>query len=180
MLTTPAARVRPLRPRTAGVGSLSLERRLAFLQESTKSLFRVRHREESVLQLPLQRETLVHRHLDSLGHRSLDEADRARRVLRIREAFRERHRLLPELLPWEYAVQEAPVERLFRREHPSGRHEVDRAALPDEAGRPIRHAPSEATRRSVDIAISRPPPTQCPSIAAMNSFGVLSSLFSVS
>src|SRR2546426_937757 len=45
---------------------------------------------------------------------------------------------------------------------------------------PLRHAPSDATRRSVAIAISRPPPTQWPSIAAMKSFGVLSILFSVS
>src|SRR2546426_4750873 len=48
------------------------------------------------------------------------------------------------------------------------------------SGRPMRHAPSEASRRSVAIAISSPPPTQCPSMAAMKSFGVLSILFSVS
>src|SRR5207249_601711 len=48
------------------------------------------------------------------------------------------------------------------------------------SGNPTRQAPSEATRRSVAIAISRPPPTQWPSIAAMKSFGVLSILFRIS
>src|SRR3989441_3090017 len=48
------------------------------------------------------------------------------------------------------------------------------------SGNPSRQAPSEARRRSVAMAISSPPPTQCPSIAAMKSLGVLSILLSVS
>ena len=48
------------------------------------------------------------------------------------------------------------------------------------SGRPILPAPARATRRSAAIATSSPPPTQCPFSAAITSFGVCSSRFSVS
>src|SRR2546425_7727004 len=121
-------------------GSLALEHGLAFLEERPEPFLRIGHREEAVLQFPLEGKTLVHRHLESFRDGSLDEADCPGGMLRIREALRERHRLVPELRAGGYAVQEAPVERLFRRQHPTGRHQIDRAALADEAREALRAA----------------------------------------
>ena len=58
-------------------------------------------------------------------------------MLRIRQGLREGHRLLPEFRPREDAVEEAPFEGVLRRDHAPGRHEVDCAALADEAGEPL-------------------------------------------
>ena len=44
------------------------------------------------------------------------------------------------------------------------------------SGRPMRYEPSAAIRKSQQSAISRPPPRQCPLIAATTTFGVLSNL----
>src|SRR2546428_586683 len=118
--------------------SLPLERWLALLQERAKAFFRIGHREEAILQFSLEREALVHRHLEAFRDRALDEADRARGVLRIRQAVREGHRLLPELRSGEDPIQEAPVERLFRREHSARGHEVDRATLADKPRESLR------------------------------------------
>src|SRR6266508_8819 len=62
--------------------SLPLERRFPLLEERAESLFRVGHREQPVLQLPLECEAFVHRHLEALRHGSFDESDGPRRVLR--------------------------------------------------------------------------------------------------
>src|SRR5438093_3551682 len=79
--------------------SLPLKCRLALLQERAKAFFRIGHREEAVLQLPFESQALVHRHLGPFRHGPFDESDRPSRVLGIREAFREGHRLLPEFRP---------------------------------------------------------------------------------
>src|SRR5438128_11735350 len=113
-------------------GSLALEHWLAFLEERPEPFLRIGHREEAVLQFPLEGKPFVHRHLESFHDGSLDEADCARGVLRIRQALRERPRLVPELRAREYAVQEAPVPRLFRGDHPTRRHHIARPALADE------------------------------------------------
>src|SRR5688572_27078045 len=90
--------------------SLSLELRSALFQEGPESLLRIGHGEEPVLQLPFEGETLVERHLRPLRHGSLDESHRSSGMLRVREALREGHRLVPELRPWEDAVEQAPFE----------------------------------------------------------------------
>src|SRR2546426_392574 len=120
--------------------SLALEHGLAFLEERAEPFLRIGHREEAVLQFPLEGKPFVHRHLESFHDGSLDEADCARGVLRIRQALRERHRVVPELGAREYAVQQAPLQRLFRGEHPTGRHQIDPPALADETRQALRAA----------------------------------------
>src|SRR2546428_2591115 len=121
-------------------GSLALEHGLAFLEERPEPFLRIGHREEAVLQFPLEGKPFVHRHLESLPHGSLDEADCARGVLRIRQAPPGRHRLVPELRPPGYAGPETPIQRLFRGEHPNRRHLIDRADLADETRQALRAA----------------------------------------
>src|SRR5437867_10017396 len=131
----PAPRRRP-RSRT----SLPLEGWLSLLEERAEALLRIGHREEAILQLAFEGEAFVHRHLEAFRDRPLDEADRASGVPRIRQAFRKGHRLLPELRPREDAVEQAPLERFLRSDHAACRHQVDRAALPDEPRQPLRPA----------------------------------------
>ena len=61
-------------------------------------------------------------------------------MLRIRQAFRKGHRLLPELRAREDAVEQAPLERFLRSDHAACRHQVDRAALANEPRQPLRTA----------------------------------------
>src|SRR3989442_1186638 len=131
----PAQRLRP-RSRT----SLPLEGRLSLLEECAEALLRIGHREEAILQFAFEGEALVHRHLEAFRDGPLDEANRASGVLRIRQAFCEGHRLVPELRPREDAVEQAPLERFLRGDHAARRHQVDRAALPDEPRQPLRAA----------------------------------------
>src|SRR2546428_153025 len=121
-------------------GSLALEHGLAFLEERPEPFLRIGHREEAVLQFPLEGKPFVHRHLESFHDGSLDEADCARGVLRIRQAPPGRHRLVPELRPPGYAGPETPIQRLFRGEHPNRRHLIDRADLADETRQALRAA----------------------------------------
>src|SRR5712692_1477325 len=118
--------------------SLALENGFAFLEEGAETLLRIGHREEAILQFAFEREAFVHRHLGPFRHGPFDESHRARGVLRIRQALRKGHRLLPELRSREDAVEEAPVERFFRGEHAPGRHEVDGPALPDQPRETLR------------------------------------------
>src|SRR5919197_5261370 len=84
---------------------LALEFRRSLFEERLESFLGVRHREQSVLQLPFEGQALVHGHFDPFRHGPLDEADRAPGVLRIREPLCEGHRLFPELRPREDAVE---------------------------------------------------------------------------
>src|SRR5713226_3607319 len=93
--------------------SLALERGFAFLEERAEPLLRIGHREEAILQFAFEREAFVHRHLGPFRHGPFDESDRARGVLRIRQALRKGHRLLPELRSREDTVEEAPIERFL-------------------------------------------------------------------
>src|SRR5439155_25983321 len=130
--------------------SLPLEGWLSLLKERAEALLRIGHREEAILQLAFEGEAFVHRHLEALRDRPLDEADRASGVLRICQAFRKGHRLLPELRPREDAVEQAPVERFLRSDRAACRHQVDRAALPDEPRQPLSPAgPGEYGRRDL-------------------------------
>src|SRR2546427_9773172 len=45
--------------------SLPVEGRLALLQDGAEAFLRIGHREEAILQFPLEREAFVHRHLDA-------------------------------------------------------------------------------------------------------------------
>src|SRR5207245_11542983 len=141
----PAPRQRP-RSRS----SLPLEGWLSLLEERAEALLRIGHREEAILQLAFEGEAFVHRHLESFRDRPLDETDRASGVLRIRQAFRKGHRLVPELRPREDAVEQAPLERFLRGDHAPCRHQVDPAALPDEPRQPLRTAgPAEYAQRAL-------------------------------
>src|SRR5207249_3948769 len=56
----------------------------------------------------------------------------------------------------EHAVEQAPVEGVFRGDHAPRRHEVDGAALPDEPGEPLR-APSSRQYTEGDLRQSDSP-----------------------
>src|SRR3989442_676798 len=78
--------------------------------------------------------------LSATSHKRSGRPMCPRRVLRICQPLRERHRLVPELLAREDAVQEAPFERLLRGQHAARGHEVDRTALADQPREPLRAA----------------------------------------
>src|SRR6266705_6907556 len=118
--------------------SLALELGCALFEERAESFFGVRHREEAILQFPLEGEAFVHRHLRPFRHRPLDEPDRPAGMLRISEPLREGHRLVPELRPRTPAVEQAPVEGFFRGDHAPCRHQVDRSTLPNESWEALR------------------------------------------
>src|SRR5438046_3543688 len=136
--------------------SLALELGRPLFEERAESFFGVRHREEAVLQLPLEGEALVHRHLRPFRHGPLDEPDCPAGMLRIGEPFREGHRLVPELRPREHAVEQAPVEGVFRGDHAPRRHEVDRSTLPADPGTSL---DAYASKRDTegDLRYSDPP-----------------------
>src|SRR2546428_1714778 len=138
--TSPDLGVRPRGPPAPGGVSLPLEDRLPLLKERAEAFLRVRHREQAVLQLPLEGEALLDRHLHPLDDGALDQAHRAARMVRIREPLRVRHRLVHEGVRVPHAVHEAPLERLVRCEGAAGRHEIDRPRLPDEPREPLRAA----------------------------------------
>src|SRR3989440_9536504 len=77
-------------------------------------------------------------------------------MLRIGEPFRESHRLVPELRPREHAIEQAPVEGVFRGDHAPRRHEVDRSTLPDEPWEALR-APGSRQDTEGDLRQSDPP-----------------------
>src|SRR2546422_499177 len=149
----PAQRLRP-RSRT----SLPLEGRLSLLEECAEALLRIGHREEAILQLAFEGEALVHRHLEAFRDGPLDEANRASGVLRIRQAFCEGHRLVPELRPREDAVEQAPLERFLRGDHAARRHQVDCAALPDQPAssfEAMTHTSTSSSNRTSSIIVFR-------------------------
>src|SRR5438093_6850505 len=95
----PAPRRRP-RSRT----SLPLEGWLSLLEERAEALLRIGHREEAILQLAFEGEAFVHRHLEALRDRPLDEAYRPGGVRRRCRPLPNCQRLLPHRLPGEAAV----------------------------------------------------------------------------
>src|SRR3989475_1735095 len=137
-------------------GSLALELGCELFEERAESFFGVHHREQAVLQLPLEGEALVHRHLRPFRHGPFNEPDRPAGMLRIGEPFRESHRLVPELRPREHAIEQAPVEGVFRGDHAPRRHEVDRSTLPDEPWEALR-APGSRQDTEGDLRQSDPP-----------------------
>src|SRR5436190_639968 len=131
MTRVPESRSSSWRARTSSAFSII---DIAFNLSGRFSVMSVVDREQSVLEFAFQCEALVERHLRPFGHGPFDESDRAAGVLRVAQTLREGHRLLPEFRPRKNAVEEAPIEGLLRGDHAAGRHEVDRAALPNEAG----------------------------------------------
>src|SRR2546422_3575977 len=135
-----------LEPR--GGVSLPLEDRLALLEERLEPLLRVRHREQTVLEFPLEGEALLDRHLHPLDDGPLDQAHGAARVLRVREPLRVLHHFVHEDVRVPNAVHEPPLERLVRREGPARHHHVDRLRFPDETRQPLAPArPGEDAER---------------------------------
>src|SRR2546428_11731577 len=92
-----------------GSGSLALELGRPLFEERAESFFGVRHREQAVLQLPLEGEALVHRHLRTFRHGPFGEPDRPAGMMRIGEPLREGPRLIPELPPPEHAGGSDPI-----------------------------------------------------------------------
>src|SRR3989442_14289439 len=90
--------------------SFALELGRSLFEERAESFFGVRHREQAVLQLPLEGQALVHGHLRPFRHGPFDYPDRPGRMLRRGETFRASHRLVPELRPRDAAIEKAPVE----------------------------------------------------------------------
>src|SRR5213593_4654762 len=102
----------PPGPLARGAVSLPLEDGLSLLEEGAEAFLRVRHREQAVLQLPLEGEALLDRHLHPLDDGPLDQAHRAARVVRVRQVLRVPHRLVHERARVPHAVHETPLERL--------------------------------------------------------------------
>src|SRR6185436_3896634 len=115
----------------------SLERRLALGHVGVEPLAGVLALEQLLLELALDGEAALERHLGAGLHRPLDPADRLGGRIRRAELAGEVVDLAQEVVALEDVVDDPDLLRLLEVDEPAGDHQVDRQVLADAAGQPL-------------------------------------------
>src|SRR5687767_2105193 len=118
-------RSRPTAP-GAAVTSLPLEHGLPLLDVGRDAFLRVLALEEEVLQLALEREAGLERHLHAGDDGALDLPDGERGLVRQGELVRVEHDAVPPIFLRQHRVHEVHLLRFLEREGAAGDHQLDR------------------------------------------------------
>src|SRR5437773_3354495 len=139
-----------LMKRSVLTGSLAPELRHALLLVRGDALLGILALEQLLLQLALDRQATLERHLGARLHRTLDQPHGFRGLVRRTELFRVQQHLLPVVLRGQHLVDQAELLRPVEREQLALDHQLDRQRLADDAGEPLR-APRAGQHAEVDL-----------------------------
>src|SRR5262245_11905347 len=105
-----------------------------------QALLRVLRLEQPLLQLALERQRVLERHLGPGDDAALDEADRLARLVRRAEPPGVLEDLLPEAVRLEDVRHQAEGESLLERERAPGRHQLERPRPAEQPRQTLRAA----------------------------------------
>src|SRR5438552_857984 len=139
-----------LMKRSVLTGSLAPELRHPLLLVRGDALLGILALEQLLLQLALDRQAALERHLGARLHRALDQPHGLGGFVRRAELLRVQQHLLPVVLRGQHLVDQAELLRPVEREQLAFDHQLDRQRLADDAGEPLR-APRAGQHAEVDL-----------------------------